>query len=187
MMPPEGKCASLARSRGILRAIFGLLLSLILLPEAALAVTVTQQTFTVGATITPGCSVTSGVGGVLGSLDFGTHTAVESGQISTSFVPNAAMSLACTPGVALTMSINGGLYYSTVRNMQLNGGTQRVPYRIYRSSSLAANTEIGVNQSVSVTYSDANNIALSIFGAAQLSPFGTAGTYSDQLTVTLTW
>lgn len=38
-----------------------------------------------------------------------------------------------------------------------------------------------------VTLALANNIALSIFGAAQLSPFGTAGTYSDQLTVTLTW
>lgn len=171
----------------MLRAIFGLLLCTMALPEPALAITVTQKTFNVGATITPGCSVTSGTGGVLGTLNFGTHTGVESGQISTSFVPNAALSLACTPGVSLTMSINGGLYYSTVRNMQISGGTQKVPYRIYSNSSLAANTEIGVNQSVSVTYTDANNIALSIFGAAQLTAFSTAGTYSDQLTVTLTW
>ncbi|WP_318377357.1 spore coat protein U domain-containing protein, partial [Enterobacter sp.] len=68
-----------------------------------------------------------------------------------------------------------------------SGGTEVVPYRLYSSSTLAANTEIAQNQSVSVTYSNSNNIALSLFGAAQLTGFSPAGTYSDQLTVTLTW
>lgn len=124
---------------------------------------------------------------MLGTLNFGTRTGAESGLVSTSFVPNAALSLACTPGVALSMSIDGGSYYSTVRNMQRSGGTQRVPYRLYSSSSLAANAEIGLNQSVSVGYTDANNIAITLFGVAQLTALSTAGTYTDQLTVTLSW
>ena len=85
------------------------------------------------------------------------------------------------------MSINGGQNYANVRNMQRSGGTDRVPYRLYTSSTLAANTEIGVNQAVSVAYSNSNTISLAIFGAAQLTGFSPAGTYTDQLTVTLSW
>ncbi|WP_425294660.1 Csu type fimbrial protein [Kosakonia calanthes] len=176
---------SLRGNRGVLRAISGLILLGMLARQEALAVT--TQTFTVGATITPGCSVVSGSGGALGALNFGTRTGVQSGQVTTSFVPNASLSLGCTPGVALSMSINGGQNYSTVRNMQRSGGTERVPYRIYSSSTLAANTEIGVNQAVSVAYTDGNNISLAIFGAAQLTGFSPAGNYTDQLTVTLSW
>jgi len=177
--------ASRYRSQGVLRAISWLILSGMMARQEAIAIT--TQSFTVGATITPGCQVTSGSGGILGSLDFGSTSGVQSGQLTTSFVPNAALSLGCTPGVALSMSINGGQNYSSVRNMQRSGGTERVPYRLYSSSSLAANSEIGVNQAVSITWTDSNNIALPIFGAAQLTGMSPAGTYTDQLTVTLSW
>ncbi|MEG1212447.1 MAG: spore coat U domain-containing protein [Leclercia sp.] len=148
---------------------------------------VTTQSFQVNATVTPGCSVAAGSGGLLGTLNFGTHTGVESGQVSTQFVPNGALSIACTPGVALSMSIDGGQHYTSVRNMQRAGATSQVAYRLYSSSSLAANSEIGVNQAVSVTYSNSNNIALPLFGVALLTGFSPAGNYSDQLTVTLSW
>nr|WP_285111348.1 spore coat U domain-containing protein [Leclercia adecarboxylata] len=148
---------------------------------------VTTQSFQVSATITPGCSVAAGSGGLLGTLDFGTRNGVERGAVNTSFVPNGALSIACTPGVALSMSIDGGQHYTSVRNMQRTGGTNQVPYRLYSSSSLAANSEIGVNQAVSVAYTNSNNIALPLFGVALLTGFSPAGNYSDQLTVTLSW
>jgi spore coat protein U-like protein len=154
---------------------------------AAPAHAVTSQSFQVSATITPGCSVTAGTGGVLGTLNFGTYSGVRSGQVSTSFVPNGALSIACTPGVALSMSIDGGQHYSSIRRMQRASGTEMVGYRLYSSSSLAANSEIGVNQAVSVAYTNSNNIALPLFGVALLTGFSPAGTYSDQLTVTLSW
>ncbi len=131
--------------------------------------------------------MSTGSGGVLGSLNFGTHTGVESAPVSTSFVPNGALSIACTPGVALSMSINGGQNYASVRRMTRNGGNDVVGYRLYSSSSLAANSEIGVNQAIPVTYTNSNNIALPLFGVALLTGFSPAGTYSDQLTVTLSW
>lgn len=163
-----------------------LCLSMVLL-MANSARAVTSQSFKVNATITPGCSVVTGSGSVLGTLNFGTHTGVESGQVNTSFVPNGALSIACTPGVALSMSIDGGQNYASVRNMQRSGGTERVPYRLYSSSSLGANSEIGVNQAIAVTYTNSNNIALPLFGVALLTGFSPAGNYSDQLTVTLSW
>ena len=172
------------RSDGRLRTLFCLVM---LLLSAGSARAITNQSFQVNATITPGCSVASGSGGVLGTLNFGTHTGVESGQVSTSFVPNGALTIACTPGVSLTMSIDGGQHYGSVRNMQRAGGTSLVGYRLYSSSSLGANSEIGVNQTVPVTYTNSNNIALPLFGVALLTGFSPAGNYSDQLTVTLTW
>jgi spore coat protein U-like protein len=167
--------------------ICGLALISVLLSFPAAALTVTTQSFQVGATITPGCSVTSGTGSVFGTFNFGSHTGVENSLVSAAFVPNGALSLACTPGVALSMSIDGGQNYTTVRRMVRTGGTDAVPYRLYTSSSLTASSEIPVNQPVSVAYSNSNNIALPLFGAAQLTGFSPAGTYTDQLTVTLSW
>ncbi|WP_449543113.1 Csu type fimbrial protein [Enterobacter ludwigii] len=180
--------ASILRLRnsaeGIVHPLYALIVCLMLVPAAG---AVTSQSFKVSASIVPGCAVSAGSGGLFGTLDFGTHNGVESAPVSTSFVPNGALSIACTPGVALSMSINGGQNYSSVRRMKRSGGTEVVGYRLYSSSSLAANSEIGVNQAIPVTYTNSNNIALPLFGVALLTGFSPAGTYSDQLTVTLSW
>ncbi|MFP2429810.1 spore coat U domain-containing protein [Enterobacter ludwigii] len=180
--------ASILRLRnsaeGIVQPLYALIVCLMLVPAAG---AVTSQSFKVSASIVPGCAVSMGSGGLFGTLDFGTHNGVESAPVSTSFVPNGALSIACTPGVALSMSINGGQNYSSVRRMKRSGGTEVVGYRLYSSSSLAANSEIGVNQAIPVTYTNSNNIALPLFGVALLTGFSPAGTYSDQLTVTLSW
>ncbi|MFH5068121.1 spore coat U domain-containing protein [Enterobacter cloacae complex sp. 2024EL-00215] len=173
-----------AGAKGVLCTFFTLAMGgMVALPALA----VTSQSFKVSATIVPGCSVSTGTGGLLGSLDFGTHNGVESAPVSTSFVPSGALSIACTPGVSLSMTIDGGLHYASVRRMQRAGGTDVVGYRLYSSSSLAANSEIGVNQAIAVTYTNSNNIALPLFGVALMTGFSPAGTYSDQLTVTLSW
>lgn len=149
---------------------------------------ITTQSFQVSATVAAGYSVTTGTGGTLGTLNFGTRSGVDSARVSASFVPSSSLLLACTPGVALSMSIDGGQNYgSSVRNLVRGDGTERVPYRLYTSSSLNAASEIGVNQAVSIAYSNSNNISLPIFGAAQLTGFSPAGAYTDRLTVTLSW
>lgn len=75
---------------------------------------VTSQSFRVSATVVPGCSVSTGTGGRFGTLDFGTRNGVDNTPVSTSFVADGALSIACTPGVALSMSIDGGQNYSSV-------------------------------------------------------------------------
>lgn len=156
---------------------------MIALPASA----VTTQSFQVGATITPGCSIASGSGGLFGTLNFGSHSGVENSITSTALLPDTSLALACTPGVALSMTIDGGKHYTTVRNMVRTGSSEAVPYRLYTSGALTANTEIMVNQAVPVTYSNSNNITLPIYGAAQLTGFSPAGSYTDQLAVTLSW
>lgn len=169
-----------------MRKIYRLGLLAVALSPLVYAGTITQS-FQVGATIVPGCSVASGTGSVFGTLNFGTWTGVQRNLVSAAFVPNSSLGVACTPGVALSMAINGGQNFTSVRNMVRNGGTNTVPYRLYSASSLSAGSEILANQAVSVTYTNSNNITLPIFGAAQLTGFSPAGTYSDQLTVTLSW
>ncbi|MCU2460339.1 spore coat U domain-containing protein [Enterobacter hormaechei subsp. hoffmannii] len=171
-------------AEGVVHPFLTLLVGLMLIPGAG---AVTSQSFRVSATVVPGCSVSTGTGGRFGTLNFGTRSGVESAPVSTSFVADGALSIACTPGVALSMSINGGQNYSSVRRMTRSGGTEVVGYRLYSSSSLAANSEIGVNQAIPITYTNSNNIALPLFGVALLTGFSPSGTYSDQLTVTLSW
>ena len=151
------------------------------------ALTVSSQSFKVSARIVPGCEFTAGNQGRLGSLNFGSASGVASGSVSAAFVPEQLLSLACTPGVSLRMRIDGGLHYSSGRYMQREGGTERVPYRLYTSGSMAAGSEIGVNSDVSIAVNSGNNIALPLYGAAQLTGLSPAGIYSDQLIVTLSW
>ncbi len=148
---------------------------------------ITTQSFQVSASIVAGCQVSSGSGGVYGTLNFGSYSGTSSAAAQAAFTPNGALSIACTPGVALSMSIDGGQHYTTQRRLVRSGGTDAVPYRLYSNSNLSAASEIGVNQNVSVSYSNSNNITLPIYGVAQLTGFSPAGTYTDQLSVTLSW
>lgn len=148
---------------------------------------ITTQSFQVSASIVPGCSVSSGSGGVYGTLNFGSYSGTSSAAVQAAFTANGALSIACTPGVALSMSINGGQNYTTQRRLVRSGAADAVPYRLYSNSNLSVASEIGVNQSVSVSYTNSNNITLPIYGVAQLTGFSPAGVYTDQLSVTLSW
>lgn len=151
------------------------------------ALTVSSQSFKVSAQIKAGCEFTAGSQGRLGSLNFGSVSGVARGQLTAQFVPEQLLALACTPGVTLRMRVDGGLNYGSGRNMQREGGTERVPYRLYTSSGMGAGSEIAVGSDISLAVNNGNNIALPLYGAAQLTGFSPAGTYSDQLTVTLSW
>ena len=150
------------------------------MPVSLLAVT--SQSFQVSATITPGCLVASG-GSNYGSLAFGSYSALATSTASVALANSVV--LQCTPGVALSMTVDGGLYNSGGRRMQLNSGTAKVAYQLFRDAALSQS--LGISQSVSVAYANANNISLPIYGRVQLPGNTPGGTYSDTLQVQLTW
>lgn len=145
------------------------------------------QTFQVSATIANGCVVSGTNTGVFGTLNFGTQPGVGSVSASASYVQSSTITLACTPGTTLNMSINGGSNYSSTRNLKIANNTDLVAYSLYTSATHSAASAIPVNQNVALTYSNANNITLPIYGLLQMSGVRRAGTYSDTLTVTLSW
>lgn len=143
------------------------------------------QTFQVTASIVAGCVISGTNTGVFGSLNFGSHSGVESGSVSASYVQSTTLNLACTPGTTLSMSINGGSNYTSIRNLKLANASDVVPYTLYTNASHT--TAIPINQAVALSYSDSNNITLPIYGLLQLPGTTSAGVYSDTLTVTLSW
>jgi len=143
------------------------------------------STFQVTASIVAGCVISGTSTGVFGTLDFGTQSGVATSTVNASFVQSTSINLACTPGTTLSMSINQGSNFTTTRNLKLPNFTNTVPYTLFSNASRT--TVIPVNQAVSLSYSNANNITLPIYGQLQLPGTARAGVYTDTLTVTLSW
>ncbi|MGH8392394.1 MAG: spore coat protein U domain-containing protein, partial [Pseudomonas sp.] len=121
------------------------------MPLSLLAVT--SQTIQVSATIAAGCLVVGG-GTNYGSLAFGSYSSLSTSTVSVAL--SSGVTLQCTPGVTLNMSVNGGLYNASGRHMQLNSGSAQVAYQLFQDAALSQS--LGISQSVSVAYSNANNI-----------------------------
>ncbi|MFE0586105.1 Csu type fimbrial protein [Pantoea vagans] len=143
------------------------------------------STFQVTASIVAGCVISGTNTGVFGTLDFGTQSGVATSTVNASFVQSTSINLACTPGTTLSMSINQGSNFTTTRNLKLPNFTNTIPYTLFSNASRT--TVIPVNQAVSLSYSNANNITLPIYGQLQLPGTARAGVYTDTLTVTLSW
>ncbi|MHC6225648.1 Csu type fimbrial protein [Pseudomonas sp. X10] len=141
----------------------------------------------VSASIASGCRINGVVAaqaGKLGSLDFGSHPAISSDRLSTSFAANSAVTLSCTPGVALSMSLDGGAHFANGQR-NLDGAGERIPYQLYRDVGLSQ--AIPVDQALAVSYANPEDIRLPIYAALRLPGNNPPGTYIDVLTVTLSW
>ncbi|MBB3306417.1 Spore coat protein U (SCPU) domain-containing protein [Candidatus Pantoea symbiotica] len=142
-------------------------------------------TFQVSASVVAGCVVSGTNTGVFGTLDFGTQSGVASNSVSASYVQSTTITLACTPGTAVSMSINGGNNYTSTRNLKNTSSTNTVAYSLFTNA--AHTVAIPVSSAVALSYSNANNITLPIYGLLTLPGPTRAGTYTDTLTVTLSW
>lgn len=144
----------------------------------------TTSTFQVNAQIAAGCLVLGGVSSY-GTLNFGTYSALSTAAVTTS-LGGTTVTFQCTPGVAMSMSVDGGLNTAAgTRNLKRTTGTQLVAYQLYRDAAFSQS--LGVGQSAAVSYSDPTLIKLPVYARAQLSGSVPAGTYTDVLQVTVTW
>jgi spore coat protein U-like protein len=153
----------------------------------------TSATMSVSAQIVAGCAVngaapTSGASvGTLGTLDFGSVASLSTASLQATLSPFATVALTCTPGVQVTMTVDGGLHYAGgSRGMVLSGGTARVAYALFSDSTYSAAIQPGAAVSLDVTGSP-KPLTLPVFGRAVLTGLSPAGLYSDTLTVTLQW
>jgi len=153
----------------------------------------TGASFQVSATIEPGCLVdglgVSGHAGTLGELDFGTDSALSTATHSASSQSTQAITLRCTPGVALAMSIDGGAHAGT-STRHLQRGTNpadRVAYSVCGDAACTVPIAIGGSVGITVTAANMNDVRLPVFGRLTLPGGVPAGMYSDVLTVTLSW
>jgi len=153
----------------------------------------TSAEFGVTAEIVTGCLVDglgdSGDAGPIGTLDFGTDSSFSTATHSASTTASQAIRLRCTPGVALSMAVDGGAHAAGgVRHLQLGADTAaRIAYIL--CSDAACNQPIAIGGSAAVTVDGANSddVRLPLHASLTLPGALLPGTYTDTLTVTLTW
>jgi spore coat protein U-like protein len=159
---------------------------------AGLAQASPTDTFMVSATITPGCLVNNSIPtdgaqvGTLGSLAFGTASALSEETRSASLIASGTFTLSCTPGIALNMRIDGGLQPTTERQLQRAGGSETLAYQLYQDA--ASQHAIGIDQPVAIDTTTApDDIPLPVWGKVTLPGNLPAGNYHDELVLTLEW
>lgn len=173
------------------RPVAGIAAGALLLPCPAEAAT--SILFDVTARVSPGCLVdglgASGNAGRIGTLDFGTVSTFSTQRRTATTTTGQAIRLRCTPGVNLVMTIDGGAHaVSGQRNLQRTGTTTaRIPYALCRDAACTLPIVAGTGYAPGVTSANSEDVRLPIYAA--LTPSGTMppGTYTDTLTVTLTW
>jgi len=134
----------------------------------------------VTATVIDNCTVTAS------PMAFGTLTTLGTANIDSS----ATIALACTPDAAYDVSLDLGLNAGVGTQRELVNGadsTQRIPYDVYTDAARTAGWSSGAGNTVAGTASG---------GVATLTAYGripasaaavTAGSYSDSVTVTVTF
>lgn len=153
----------------------------------------TSESFQVSATVEAGCSIdgvgTSGDAGAMGLLDFGQDSALSTATHSASLSAGQTITLRCTPGVDLSMTIDGGANAAGgVRNLQLGPDTaSRLQYRLYADAGFSDEIGINASRSVAVTVANANDVRLPVFARLVLPGDRAAGAYADTLLVALEW
>jgi spore coat protein U-like protein len=153
----------------------------------------TSANFDVAAEIVAGCRV-DGLGGAgnagpIGTLDFGTDSSLSTATHSATTTATQTIRLRCTPGVALVMSIDGGAHpASGQRNLQRGTDTaSRIAYTMCSDAACNLPIAIGGSTAVSVTSVNGDDVRLPIHARLTLPGGRIPGTYTDLLTVTLTW
>lgn len=153
----------------------------------------TSAEFGVAAEIVAGCLVDglgdSGDAGPIGTLDFGSDSTFSTATHSASTTASQAIRLRCTPGVALSMAVDGGAHAASgMRHLQLGADSAaRIAYAL--CSDAACNQPIAIGGSAAVTVDGANSedVLLPLYASLTLPGALPPGTYTDTLTVTLTW
>ena len=160
-----------------LRIFEGAILCAVCLASPAAAGTVTD-TFDVTLTIQAGCEVSAP-----NDLNFGTVTFLD-----TALTTTAAFSVRCTSGTNGTISLNGGIGSSgTVATRTMESGANSVSYSLYTSSAYSTIWGDGTSGTSTVVHNGTGSAAnLTVYGRVpSQSPL--AGTYSDTITITVTY
>ncbi len=133
------------------------------------------DTLTVTATVQSGCALTGG------TLDFGQYV---SGQASNLDVTGAINFVNCAAGT-LTFELDGG-GSGNVNNRQMSSGSNKLSYQIFRDPARTANWATGANAKSTQLLSTQSG-KVDVYGRIPGGQTVPAGTYTDTVTVTMTF
>lgn len=151
--------------------------------------TLQSSTSEVKIEVVNGCilnNVTSGFAS-LGTLNFGDiykSNVVTNAQTSSG---DGNIELRCTPGTTAKITMNAGLYGSSVndRKMRLTAGVTTLNYQLYTSSNRLVVWDDIVG--VSVNFISDTTQSIPIYGRVPVQNTPTNGTYTDQIILTVSY
>jgi spore coat protein U-like protein len=146
--------------------------------DDALATTA-SATFNVTATVLASCTVSAG------TLAFGSYTPTAGSPIDAT----STVSVVCTNGTNYAVALDGGSTAGDVAARAMNDThTHTLAYEIYKDSARA--TVWGDGTGTTVTQSGTGSgttQSLTAYGRVPASQFSTAGSYSDTVTVSVSY
>ncbi|RLM24896.1 spore coat protein U [Brenneria alni] len=168
-----------------------LLLSVALCSFQSAALTV-SSTFIVSADIQKGCAFGSDVSNSqpdMGAINFGTQSASATNVDVASTAGGGSIVVTCTPGIAISIELDYGLHStsSSQRYVMNTTGTTSLPYQLYRDSARTqvwGTGDLAMSISSFPTTTQTYTVYARYFGA---TPLPSAGEYTDNVTISLTY
>lgn len=167
----RGYAVFLAFDMRLILAAFGFVL-MAAISQAALGQTANLE---VSATVDASCTLTGA------TLAFGTYTATASGPTES----NADISYNCTPGMNITLSLDGG-GGGDVQNRAMAGPAgASLPYQLYKDDSGAAVWGVGATDGLTVPDTPGGQQSVTVYGQIPAGQQAAAGAYADTVLITL--
>lgn len=152
---------------------------LVLGPGVALASGTASAQFNVTATVLDNCAVSAS------DLAFGNYSAGS----ATPTTATSAIDVTCTSGLAYSVTLDGGTGSGNVAARTMgDGASHTLGYGLYTSAAYASVWGDGTGGSVSVSGNGSGSAqSLTVYGRIPASQFVPAGSYSDLITVTVSY
>ncbi|ALV93412.1 spore coat U domain-containing protein [Pantoea vagans] len=149
----------------------------------------TTDSFQVMAAITSGCAFgsNSSASADFGTLDFGTMSAISTPVDVSSSSGAGSIVVTCTPGTAITLALDYGEHGGSASSRYLSNGSATLAYQLYQD---AAHTTVWGSDALAYSVSSFpdSTQTYTIYGRLfATSGLPASGTYSDTVTVTLTY
>lgn len=124
---------------------------------------------------------------VVGTMNFGSIYNTASPVDTTSAAGQGSIQLRCTPGVSATATMNQGLYALSVvdRRMKRTNSDHYLAYQLYTTA--ARNIIWDATTGHSLTFSNDAVQTMTVYGRLPAQNSVLPGTYTDTVTITITW
>ncbi|MQB53342.1 spore coat U domain-containing protein [Rahnella sp. RcJ3] len=168
-----------------------MMLLLLILCSSAHAATATT-TFTVSATLTNGCVFGSSLASPissLGTLNFGSLSDITSNVDIVSSTGAGSVVVTCTPGTSVSIAMDYGTHGGTAtrRYMQNTTNTDLLGYQLFRDAARSLVWGNGALVMSIPSFPDTSQTYPVYARLYAVTPLPSAGTYTDTVTVTLTY
>jgi len=155
-------------------------LVMLLVPQQQAAADTATATFGVQITIQADCQVTS-----TQTLDFGTH-----GVLTAAVNGTADLEVTCTNGTGYSIGLNAGQSTggtTTTRKMQASASGPYIDYKLYSDTSRTVNWGDTIGTDVVTGTGDGTGQTYTVYGQVPIQTTPAAGTYTDTVTITVTF